>query len=214
MIDVTHTATRLIESNLNKGTKVKVFLHCEMIRADPETNEDVTTTCYFNSNLKTIIRKDTSGEEFRVMSNEMLEHVANFQRRGSGWIFRKVLSMYIHLNKYEPLSGSSYIALPIVLQSKGAIINVLNKKDNECFKWAVTSALYPAEKHPERQTKYIENSEKFDWDGINFPASFKDIDEFEKQNPSISINIFSYEQEVYPLRLLLRDQMIRPLICS
>ena len=97
-----------------------------MIRVDPETNEDVTTTCYSNSNLKTIIRKDTIGEEYRVMSNEILEHVANFQRRGSGWIFRKVLSMYIHLNKYEPLSGSSYIPLPKILQSKKAIVNVKN----------------------------------------------------------------------------------------
>ena len=36
------------------------------------------TPCYFNSNLKTIIRKETIGEEYRVMSNEILEHVANF----------------------------------------------------------------------------------------------------------------------------------------
>ena len=216
LIDVTHTATRLIESNLNKGTKVKVALHCEMIRVDPETKDYVTTTCYFNSNLKTIVRKDTIGEEYRVMSNEILENVANFQRRGSGWIFRKVLSMYIHLNKYEPLSGSSYIPLPKVLQSKGAIINVLNKKDNECFKWAVTSALYPAEKHPERQTKYIENSEKFNWDGINFPASFKDIDNFEKLNPSVSVNVFGYEKEVYPLRITKKanDKTVNLLLIS
>ena len=216
LTDVKHTTTCLIENNLNRGTKVKAALHCEMIRVDPETNEDVTTTCYFNSNLKTIIRKDTIGEEYRVMSNEILEHVANFQRRGSGWIFRKVLSMYIHLNKYEPLSGSSYIPLPKVLRSKGAIINVLNKKDNECFKWAVTSALYPAEKHPERQTKYVENSEKFNWDGINFPASFKDIDKFEKQNPSISINVFSYEEEVYPLRITKKanDKTVNLLLIS
>ena len=216
LTDVTHTTTRLIESNLNKGTKVKVALHCEMVRVDPDTKEDVYTTCYFNSNLKTIIQKDTVTGEYRVMSNEILENVANFQRRGSGWIFRKVLSMYIHLNKYEPLSGSSYIPLPKVLQSKGAIINVLNKKDNECFKWAVTSALYPAEKHPERQTKYIENSKKFNWDGINFPASFKDIDKFEKQNPSISVNVFGYEKEVYPLRITKRanDKTINLLLIS
>ena len=216
LTDVTHTTTRLIESNLNKGTKVKVALHCEMVRVDPDTKEDVYTTCYFNSNLKTIIQKDTVTGEYRVMSNEILENVANFQRRGSGWIFRKVLSMDIHLNKYEPLSGSSYIPLPKVLQSKGAIINVLNKKDNECFKWAVTSALYPAEKHPERQTKYIENSKKFNWDGINFPASFKDIDKFEKQNPSISINVFSYEEEVYPLRITKKanDKTVNLLLIS
>ena len=216
LTDVTHTTTRLIESNLNKGTKVKVALHCEMVRVDPDTKEDVYTTCYFNSNLKTIIQKDTVTGEYIVMSNEILENVANFQRRGSGWIFRKVLSMDIHLNKYEPLSGSSYIPLPKVLQSKGAIINVLNKKDNECFKWAVTSALYPAEKHPERQTKYIENSEKFNWDGINFPASFKDIDNFEKLNPSVSVNVFGYEKEVYPLRITKRanDKTINLLLIS
>ena len=90
---------------------MKVALHCEMFRVDPDTKEDVYTTCYFNSNLKTIIQKDTVTGEYRVMSNEILENVANFQRRGSGWIFRKVLSMDIHLNKYEPLSGSSYISL-------------------------------------------------------------------------------------------------------
>ena len=216
LTDVKHTTTCLIENNLNRGTKVKAALHCEMIRVDPETNEDVTTTCYFNSNLKTIIRKDTIDEEYRVMSDEILENVANFQRRGSGWIFRKVLSMYIHLNKYEPLSGSSYIPLPKTLQKKKAVINVQNKQDNECFKWAMTSAIYPVEKNSTRVNKYVENSEKFNWDGINFPASFKDIDKFEKQNPSISINVFSYEKEVYPLRISKRanDKTVNLLLIS
>ena len=216
LIDVTHTATLLIKSNLNPGTKVKAALHCEMIRVDPETNEDVTTTCYFNSNLKTIIRKDTIGEEYRVMSNEILEHVANFQRRGSGWIFRKVLSMYIHLNKYEPLSGSSYIPLPKTLQKKKAIINVQNKRDNECFKWAMTSAVYPVEKNSTRVNKYVENSKNFNWDGIEFPASLRDIEHFEKLNPSVSVNVFGYEKEVYPLRISKRanDKTVNLLLIS
>ena len=64
LTNVTHTTTRLIESNLNKGTKVKVALHCEMVRVDPDTKEDVYTTCYFNSNLKTIIQKDIIDEEY------------------------------------------------------------------------------------------------------------------------------------------------------
>ena len=66
---------------------MKVALHCEMIRVDPDTEEDVTTICYFNSNLKTIVRQDIISEEYTVMSNEILENTANFQRRGSGWIF-------------------------------------------------------------------------------------------------------------------------------
>ena len=217
LTDVTHTTTRLIESNLNKGTKVKVALHREMVRVDPDTKEDVYTTCYFNSNLKTIIQKDTVTGEYRVMSNEILENVANFQRRGSGWIFRTVLSMDIHLNKYEPLSGSSYIPLPKVLQSKKAIVNVKNEEDNECFKSSITTAMYPAENHPEKICKQLkENSEKFNWDGINFPASFKDIDKFDKLNPSISINVSSYEQEVYPLRITKKanDKTVNLLLIS
>ena len=145
LTDVTHTTTRLIESNLNKGTKVKVALHCEMIRVDPDTKEDVYTTCYFNSNLKTVIQKDTVTGEYRVMSNEILENVATFRE---GEVVG--LSMDIHLNKYEPLSGSSYIPLPKVLQSKKAIVNVKNEEDNECFKWSITTAMYPAENHPEK----------------------------------------------------------------
>ena len=124
---------------------------------------------------------------------------------------------YIHLKKYEPLKGSSYIPLPKVLQSKKAIVNVKNKEDNECFKWSITTAIYPAENDPEKICKQLkENSEKFNWDGINCPASFKDIENFEKQNPSISINVFSYEQEVYPLRITKRanDKTVNLLLIS
>ena len=37
-----------------------------------------------------------------------------------------------------------------------------------------------------------ENSEKFDWPGVEFPASWKDIDIFEKHNP-YAINVFGYD---------------------
>ena len=107
------------------------------------------------------------------------------------------------LNKYyESLSGSSFIPLPQVLQSKKAIVNVKSKEDNECFKWSITTAMYPVENHPEKFCKQLkENSEKFNWDGIHFLASFKQTDTFEEQNPSISINVFSYEQEVSKFQL-------------
>ena len=74
--------------------------------------------------------------------------------------------------------------------------------DNECFKWAVTSAIYTAKKHPERLNKNMRiNSEKFNWKGIEFPVSLKQIVKFEKQNP-FAVNVFGIEGEkVYPLRI-------------
>ena len=32
-------------------------------------------------------------------------------------------------------------------------------------------------------------AENFNWDGITFPVELKQIDKFEKQNPTISVNV-------------------------
>ena len=87
------------------------------------------------------------------MNSEILE-----KRKGINWRFRQVIHVEIHLNKYEPLSGSSYIPLTKRLQSKKAIINDQNKQDNQCFKWPITSAIYPVEISSNRLTKYVDNS--------------------------------------------------------
>ena len=52
------------------------------------------------------------------------------------------------------------------------------------------------DKHPERiDTKLIKATENFNWDGIPFPVDLKQIDRFEKQNPTISVNVFGYEKK-------------------
>ena len=79
------------------------------------------------------------------MNETLLETLANFQRQGSNWRFRSVLSLDLHTVKYGPLRGSSYIPLPDFLEGKKAIINCRNE-DDEYFKWAITRALNPVEK--------------------------------------------------------------------
>ena len=200
--DVKLTVMRVIKDNLSQGLKVRLGLKCEMIKVSPNAEgEYIIATPYFNSNMKVILRKDTISEEYIDMLAEIFEKIANFQREGSGWRFRQVIHLEIHMNKYEPLSGSSYIPLPKHLQTKKAIINVQNKNDNQCFKWAITSAIYPVEKNTERLTKYVENSKNLNWDGINFPASLRDVDKFEKLNPTVTVNVFGYEKDIYPLRI-------------
>ena len=112
------------------------------------------------------------------------------------------MSFDINVDPFNPLGGSSYFPLPSKLAAKKAIINVKNMKDNECFKWAVTSAVYPRESHPERLNDEMRrNSEKLDWKGIDFPTPLKQIERFEKQN-SYSINVYGWRGgNVYPLRI-------------
>ena len=86
------------------------------------------------------------------------------------------------------------------MAKKKAIINVQNK-DNKCFLWCVLRALNPKENHPERvDEKLIGKVNTLNMKGIDYPVSLKDINEFEKQNPSVSITVLGYYgKSVYPL---------------
>ena len=125
-----------------------------------------------------------------------------FQNKGSGWQFDSVVSFDINVDPFNPIGGSSYFSLPAKLALKHAIINVKNLEDNECFKWAVTSAVYPRKKDPQRLNGEMrENSELLDWSGIDFPTPLTQIERFEKQNP-YSINVYGWTgTSVYPLRI-------------
>ena len=126
----------------------------------------------------------------------MIELVQRYENERSGWVFDHIVDLRIHINPFQLFSGSSYIPLPPKLAAKKAIINVKNEEDQECFKWAVTSAVFPNKDHPYRLNKEMrENSEKFDWSGIEFPVSAlatNQVDKFENQN-NYGINILGYE---------------------
>ena len=49
--------------------------------------------------------------------------IDNWINEGSGWIIEFIESQYINISTYRPLSGSSYMDLPIELKSprKGLI---------------------------------------------------------------------------------------------
>ena len=99
------------------------------------------------------------------------------------------MSLPLHTVKYEPLGGSSYIALPDFQAAKKAIINLKNE-DDECFKWAITRALNPVEKYSERNAiKLRETSMVLNWEGLKFPVNLIDINKFENHNSSISVNL-------------------------
>ena len=121
--------------------------------------------------------------------------------RGSQWVFSSIINLEIHSVRFEPLRGSSYIQLPNKIRSKKAIINMKNN-DNMCFKWAVARALNPIKRNAERITNLLrEQAEELNMNGIEVPGKLKDIEKFEKQNPEISINVFGFEGEFYPLRI-------------
>ena len=97
--------------------------------------------------------------------------------------------MEIHFVEFNPLRGSSRIKLSDKLKGKKAIINMKNE-DQKCFKWCITRALNPVEKHAERITEDLRNqSADLCWRGIDFPVEIDKIGNFEKRN-DVSVNVF------------------------
>ena len=177
----------------NKPFKVKFVLTCTFIKENLATGKIEESEGYFHTILEIVTDSTDISKLFDAMTELQLEKVARFEGEKSGWQFDRVEYFDIHINPFEPLSGTSYIPLPKVLAEKKAIINVKNENDNECFKWAVTSAVFPKEKDGQRLNDEMrENSEKFDWSGMEFPVTLRDIAKFEKQNP-YAINVYGYE---------------------
>lgn len=60
-----------------------------------------------------------------------------------------------------------------------------------------------------------ENSKRFDWTGIEFLVSVKQINKFEKQN-SYAVNVYIYQGDIRPLRISEKreDQVINLLLIS
>ena len=121
----------------------------------------------------------------------------------SGFSLDQVLHLHIDFHNLNLTRGSSYIPLPAWISKKKAVINPKNK-DQECFKWAVTVALNHGEigKDPQRISNIKPYTNKQNWTGLEFPVAVNKIDRFEKNNPSVAVNVLAIGsgKEIYVCR--------------
>ena len=183
----------------NRKIKVKLILRCNMEKIIFSTGDVITEQAPFHSKAEVNLEGTDVDDLYEAMTDRVLESTATFQMRGSNWTFKSIISLEIHTVAYEPLSGNSYIPLPLKLAQKKAIINMKNE-DDKCFTWSVLRALNPREEHAERIDKDLNKKEdSLNMTDIEYPISLKAIDKFERENPTISINVFGHEESVYPL---------------
>ncbi len=172
---------------------------------------------YFHSKMRII----TDSTDLDKLYDECVENISagadSYEGEKSFWVHNEVENLDIHIDKYNPVSAKSYIKLPNNLANKKAIINLENK-DNQCFKWSVSRALFQEKRDNERITKKLkDNSENICWDGLEFPVQVDKIGIFEKNNPKYAINVYAYNKEVYPIRISEnnnREQTINLLLIS
>ena len=183
-----------------------MILVCEMGRQIIEKRKRKTKIifnqdkAYFNSETHINLEKTDVKVILSQMLKEIMVILANYQRNGSGWYFKEVISLEIHIGDFKPIKGSSYIPLPDFLMKKKSIINIQNK-DNKCFLWSVLRYLRPVQTNEVRLTDIRKYEYDLNFKGIDFPVNLKDITKFENQNPDLpGINVFSVNDnnKIYP----------------
>ena len=134
--------------------------------------------------------------------NEIIFRLENWISHGSGWIVDNILSQYLNISSYKPLSGSTYCKLPKELSHPmKSLINIQND-DNKCFLWCHVRHLNCEGKDLWRiNEKDKKIAESLNYDGIELPVSKKDYNKIEVMN-KVNINVFSYEDKIiYPVYL-------------
>ena len=120
--------------------------------------------------------------------------IDNWIKEGSGWIIKFIESQNINISTYRPLSGRSYIDLPVELRSpRKELINIKNK-DNKSFLWCHVRHTDPSKEYPERIKKTDKKvAEELNYDEFEFPLQEKGFNKIEVKN-NICINVFGYEK--------------------
>ena len=116
-----------------KGFKYQITLAVLLCKVQNSGEVDYLPV-YFNSLTKTVINSDNKLDQ---LFQEIIYRLENWVSNGSGWIIEEIISQFLNVSSYLPLSGSTYIKLSEALSHpmKG-LINI-NNNDNKCFLWCM-----------------------------------------------------------------------------
>ncbi|KYN18651.1 hypothetical protein ALC57_09033 [Trachymyrmex cornetzi] len=141
----------------------------ERVRDAVERHGSIKVNTAFNGDFatkdkranKSIITKNNEIYQCTNMHEWYEQHVVEpilasleeFQERDNGWTLSRILNSTVNVNKLNPMRAGCHIEVPREIASKRAVISVYTT-DNACFAWSVVAALYPAERHADREYSY------------------------------------------------------------
>ena len=126
---------------------------------------------------------------------DILKRIDNGINEGSGWFVESIVSQYINISTYRPLSGGSYIKLPVELKSPKKDQHQNN--DQKFFLWCHVRHINPVKINPEgitRKDKELVND--LSYRKIKFPVSKETFSETKTKKSNLCINVFCYENKL------------------
>ena len=186
----------LIKQELKTRTsaRIQTTAWIRFVRDDEEGQERVELT--FNSLMTSVYRGSEPEQIVDGMIANMKFQIENPALLNSRFVFDEFLYLDVNFHQLNLTMGSSYLPLPDWVARKKAIVNPHND-DDECFKWSVIAAENVGMKDPQRVSNLRKFTDNYDWSGLEFPVSIKDIGKFETRN-NVSVNVLAVEgRDIY-----------------
>ena len=177
---------------------LKVIFGLEII-FEKANDRDVYTDppVYVYSRQHSVYSSTSVDEVISEAIDTLSNNISKFQKTGSGFVIRNLVSLTANIWQLKPLRGSTYHPLPEWIERTKAVINVQNT-DKKCFQWSCLASLYrdriPDSLH--RVAPYqrlMENDPEIAemFSGMPDPMPLEGIDKFVKRNPDISVNVYT-----------------------
>ena len=188
-----NVCTKEVETMKSVKIQFSLLVRFYMIR-----DEKVDQMDHYFDRMRPVILNEHNIDMLKPLLNQFIDEVKGeieaWSERGSGWIMDKILEAFINVAKYQPMHGGSFMVLPTKLKNKRAILNIQNR-DNQCLRWALRAALFPAPRgrNPIRPSSYP-TEDGLNFTGIDFPTPVSQIDRLERQNENLAINVFGWEK--------------------
>ncbi|GFW57237.1 uncharacterized protein TNCV_541522 [Trichonephila clavipes] len=129
------------------------------------------------------------------MSEKIVKESEDSEGRDSGWTLDEILRLEVRTNRYSSFRGSSsFLEVPKQIAETKAIINVINKKDSQCFMWSILAVLYPNTSNPNKTSSYVPHLNKLNFDGISFPTP---LNENKLNEEAISVENYNHACKVF-----------------
>ena len=96
----------------------------------------------FNSRMTEILQGSDLNEIVSEMLARMKMQIENSTLSNSRFRLDEVLFLDVNFYQLNLTRGRNYLPLPDWIANKRAVMNSQNENDEECFKWAVTTALH------------------------------------------------------------------------
>ena len=187
----------LIKRELKTRTSARIQMTAwiRFVRNDEEGQERIELA--FNSLMTSVYRGSETDQIVNGMIANMKFQIENPALLNSRFVFDEFLYLDVNFHQLNLTRGSSYLPLPDWLARKKAIVNPHNDDDKECFKWSVIAAENVEMKDPQCVSNLRKFMDNYDWSGLEFPVSIKDIGKFETRN-NISVNVLAVEgRDIY-----------------